>query len=575
MLTSSAFDAILGLAASSHGPAPPSKPPCRDAPLPGAVRVAIWDERRGVKLSGKQAPTADELPAFLAANPRCSVYAGQTTPPSNAALDRLPVAPENGESFKPSTPPTPSSPVKRPATDEASSSRPSSPPAKRACRTASTAASSTPPAYVPATQAAQRAAWQNGGAVKVVEAMRAQPSCAQTQADGCGALAFLAAGAADHKRRVCAAGGAVATTRAMETHGACCLGVALQGCGALAVLVLDEESRVAVREAGGAAAVVRAMRLHSGVAQLQLLGCTALAALAEMRKLPAEPLAAAVLAAMRAFPADAALQAQGCRALLQLAAGAAQRRRVVCEAGGADAAAGAMLAHPTDAQVQQWGCGALTALAEGDGACVAAVRGAAGVGGARAIVEALARQPGHPHVAQLGLAALAAIVGSGGGPGAVGGGGGGGAAWRDVLGCGGAAAATRAMARHRDQWLVQLQGCALLALLAGCADEGAAAVRAAGGAAAALDALRRHATLPEVVRWGGRVLRALPHPLAPPEAVASAARCAHRLRLSRALLGSWGVGADAAAAAADDDDAKLPLDLIGKIAALALTHEAC
>lgn len=122
------------------------------------------------------------------------------------------------------------------------------------------------------------------------------------------------------------------------------------------------------------------------------------------------------------------------------------------------------------------------------------------------------------------------------------------------------------MARHRDQWLVQLQGCALLALLAGCADEGAAAVRTAAGAVAALDALRRHATLPEVVRWGSRVLRALPHPLAPPDAVASAARCAHGLRVSRALIGSWGVAGAAAAA----DDAKLPLDLVGKIAALAV-----
>ena len=156
MLTSSAFDAILGLAAS-HGPAPPSKPPRRDpAPQAGDVRVAIWDERRGIKLSGKQAPTADELPAFLAANPRCSVYAGQTTPPSNAALDRLPAVPENLKEVSTTATPTPSSPTKRPATDEASSSTPSSPPAKRVCR-AIAASSTTPPAYVPATQAAQLA----------------------------------------------------------------------------------------------------------------------------------------------------------------------------------------------------------------------------------------------------------------------------------------------------------------------------------------------------------------------------------------------------------------------------------
>ena len=413
MLTSSAFDAILGLAAS-HGPAPPFKPPRHDpAPQAGAIRVAIWDERRGIKLSGKQAPTADELPTFLAANPRCTVHAGQTTPPSNAALDRLPAAPENNESFKASAAPSPGSPppAKRSATDEASPS--STPPsAKRTCRTPTT-----PPAYVPATQAAQRAAWQNGGAVKVVVAMRAQPACAQTQADGCGALAFLAAGAAQHKRRVCAAGGAAATTRAMEMHGAGCLGVALQGCGALAVLVLDEESRVAVREAGGAAAVVRAMRLHAGVAQLQQLGCQALAALAEMRKLPAEPLAAAVLTAMRAFPADAELQAQGCRALLQLAAGAAQR--YVRSAG----ASFARQAAPTPRSVPCWRTRPMRRCSSGGAArsprSLRATARASRRCAVRRASAALApssrhsRSSGHRHVAQLGLAALAAIIGSG------------------------------------------------------------------------------------------------------------------------------------------------------------------
>ena len=61
--------------------------------------------------------------------------------------------------------------------------------------------------------------------------------------------------------------------------------VALQGCGALAVLTMEEQARASVREAGGAGALLRAMRLHPGEARLQQLGCTALASLAEMHVL--------------------------------------------------------------------------------------------------------------------------------------------------------------------------------------------------------------------------------------------------------------------------------------------------
>ena len=82
-------------------------------------------------------------------------------------------------------------------------------------------------------------------------------------------------------------------------------------------------------EAGSPAALLRAMRLHPGEARLQQLGCTALASLAEMHVLPAEPLATAAVAAMRAFPAEAALQAQGCRTLLHLTT-TAPRKRAVC-----------------------------------------------------------------------------------------------------------------------------------------------------------------------------------------------------------------------------------------------------
>ena len=114
------------------------------------------------------------------------------------------------------------------------------------------------PSYISANAAARTRAWQNGGAIKVIEGMTSQPTCALMQADGCAALAFLATGEGEYKRLVCKAGGALAVVRAMEIHSADAK-VAQQGCGALAVLALHQASRAAVREAGGAAAIVRAM----------------------------------------------------------------------------------------------------------------------------------------------------------------------------------------------------------------------------------------------------------------------------------------------------------------------------
>ena len=80
-----------------------------------------------------------------------------------------------------------------------------------------------------------------------------------------------------------------------------------------------------------------------------------------------------------------------------------------------------------------------------------------------------------------------------------------------------------------------------------------------------LDALRAHAALPELVCWGLRALHVLPNPIVAgrPEAVAAAAKRAAKLRVTRALLGSWDRGGGAT-------EAKLPLDLLSKIATLAV-----
>lgn len=77
-LSQAQLDAILSLAAaggpSSSQPPTPSE---SKLPPPRAVRIAVWDEKRGVKFSGTDAPTEDSLAAYLATHPRCHVFSGQ------------------------------------------------------------------------------------------------------------------------------------------------------------------------------------------------------------------------------------------------------------------------------------------------------------------------------------------------------------------------------------------------------------------------------------------------------------------------------------------------------------------
>ena len=345
-----AFEAILGLAASAPSSSRAGPPPPRGS----EERVAIWDEQRGIKIEGEEAPTAGELLTFLAAHRQCRVWRGEAgrgkASSSSSASANLPtVAYPSGS--KPTR-------VASYCGDPSSNAKRARRSAEEGAEAKRTRAVSSPPTlptgFIRQTEAAQKTAWDNGGATNVLLAMEAHPADAQLQADACQALTFLASHSPEYKQRVCEAGGALAIVRALEAHGSVAA-VALQGCGALAVLTMETTARAAVREAGGAGALLRTMRLHSDTSRLQQLGCTAIASLAEMHVLPVEPLATAALAAMRAFPAEATLQAQGCRTLLHLAT-TPSRKRAVCDAGGAVAVVLAMLAHGGEAQVRRWGC---------------------------------------------------------------------------------------------------------------------------------------------------------------------------------------------------------------------------
>ena len=78
-LSDDTLSAILNLAAAGPPPVAPAAPsmanvgariksvvPTPSTRAPGEVRIAMWDEARGIKLTGADAPTVDELPAFLA-----------------------------------------------------------------------------------------------------------------------------------------------------------------------------------------------------------------------------------------------------------------------------------------------------------------------------------------------------------------------------------------------------------------------------------------------------------------------------------------------------------------------------
>ena len=84
-LSTSQLDGILSLAAAGASPVQqaPAPPPRGKPPSgPGPVRIAIWDETRGIKISGADAPSEGELAAYLLAHPKHVVYAGQKPLPT-------------------------------------------------------------------------------------------------------------------------------------------------------------------------------------------------------------------------------------------------------------------------------------------------------------------------------------------------------------------------------------------------------------------------------------------------------------------------------------------------------------
>lgn len=225
---------------------------------------------------------------------------------------------------------------------------------------------------------------------------------------------------------------------------------------AAAATIAGDEDIACVVAAGGIGAVLRAMARNPGDAEVQRLGCKAVARIAESGKGPSGKLCddAADLAtgALGRHTRDAKLQKWACIVLLrlcQLPGGAATRR--MAEGGGIGAVLAAMRRTPEDAEVQLWGALALGAAAHSGRECQRKIDAE---GGVECVVGDLGRLGDNEKVQRAGCLALAYIAANN--P----------ETQRRVGRAGGVTAIVRAMECNPDSEDIQRYGCLALAYTA-------------------------------------------------------------------------------------------------------------
>lgn len=160
--------------------------------------------------------------------------------------------------------------------------------------------------------------------------------------------------------------------------------------------------------------VVFAMWAHEEDAGVQMLGCIALARLAEASSddngLLRISLAAvaAIVNAMKAHPNEAVVQDKACLALKLLSSADGKREVSFVASGAVAAVVGAMQAHVGDPSVQIEACGALAGIVSYGGGDRATI--VASVSGLTALLNALAAHPKVENVQLQGLRALQYIT---------------------------------------------------------------------------------------------------------------------------------------------------------------------
>jgi hypothetical protein len=143
--------------------------------------------------------------------------------------------------------------------------------------------------------------------------------------------------------------------------------------------------------------VATSMWAHEEDAGVQMLGCVAIARIAEAAPSKKEVLrialaaVAAVVNAMKAHPNEMIVQEKACHALKHLATADGHREVSMVASGAVAAIVGAMQAHVGDPGVQEEACAAVAAIVREGGADRATV--VASVSGVTAIINAIAAHP--------------------------------------------------------------------------------------------------------------------------------------------------------------------------------------
>mmetsp|Transcript_22502 Transcript_22502/g.63769 ORF Transcript_22502/g.63769 Transcript_22502/m.63769 type:complete len:833 (-) Transcript_22502:38-2536(-) len=163
--------------------------------------------------------------------------------------------------------------------------------------------------------------------------------------------------------------------------------------------------------------VVMSMWAHEEDAGVQMLGCIAIARMANLCiknnnlagiQLLALTSVAAVVNAMKAHPNEMIVQEKACSALQSMSAADGYREISMVASGAVAAMIGAMQAHVGDASVQDHACEAVASIVEKGGPDRATV--VASVSGVTAILNALAAHPASEGVQRAGCHALAALI---------------------------------------------------------------------------------------------------------------------------------------------------------------------
>jgi len=202
---------------------------------------------------------------------------------------------------------------------------------------------------------------KNANVKQVLQKMRAEPTSAQAQRDGCAELVGLF-DIADTKTAfgtvIAAEGGIPVVLATMRAHNGD-MGLLVIGYMLVPLVALDDDNEIAIVTARGTPIVLAVMTARIRQVDVQLHGCVALMTLAfndnNKTAIAATGGIPLVLALMKAYLGDVEVQEFGCYALRNLAANV-YNQTAIAAAGGIAVMLAGMRPHARNANVQEHRC---------------------------------------------------------------------------------------------------------------------------------------------------------------------------------------------------------------------------